>query len=152
MFSKLASAASLLTLAGRVIAETGFSGGYYYSFWTDGAGSVQYTNGEGGQYSVTWSGDGNWVGGKGWETGSDHAISFSGTYEPNGNSYLAVYGWTTNPLVEYYIVENYGTYDPSSGASQLATVDSDGSTYRVLQTTRTNAPSIEGTSTFQQYW
>jgi endo-1,4-beta-xylanase len=66
-------------------------------------GQVSYQNGDGGQYSVTWSGDGNWVGGKGWNPGSDHTISYTGTYSPNGNSYLAIYGWTTNPLVEYYV-------------------------------------------------
>jgi endo-1,4-beta-xylanase len=64
-------------LAGRAASQalttsqTGESGGFYYSFWTDGAGQVSYTNGDAGQYSVTWSGDGNWVGGKGWATGSD---------------------------------------------------------------------------------
>jgi len=35
--------------------------------------------------------------------GSDRAISYAGTYSPNGNWYLTVYGWTTNPLVEYYV-------------------------------------------------
>lgn len=50
--------------------STGTSGGYYYSFWTDGGADVTYTNGAGGEYSVQWSGDGNFVGGKGWNPGS----------------------------------------------------------------------------------
>lgn len=57
-----------------------------------------------------------------------------------------------NPLVEYYIVENFGTYDPSSGAESLGEVTCDGSTYALGLATRTNAPSIDGTATFKQYW
>jgi endo-1,4-beta-xylanase len=77
--------------------QTGTNNGYYYSFWTDGAGKVSYTNGAGGNYKVTWSGNnGNFVGGKGWATGSARAISFTGTYSPNGNSYLSIYGWTVS--------------------------------------------------------
>jgi len=132
--------------------QTGTNNGFYYSFWTDGGANVKYTNGAAGQYSVTWSGNGNFVGGKGWNPGAARNISFTGTYSPNGNSYLSVYGWTRNPLVEYYIVENFGTYDPSTGATKLGSVTADGSTYNVYHTKRVNQPSIEGTSTFDQFW
>ncbi|CCD45379.1 glycoside hydrolase family 11 protein [Botrytis cinerea T4] len=108
--------------------STGTSGGYYYSFWTDGGADVTYTNGAGGEYKLQWSGNGNLVGGKGWNPGSAKAVTYSGTYSPNGNSYLSLYGWTTSPLIEYYVVENFGTYDPSTGATLKGTVVSDGAT------------------------
>lgn len=52
----------------------GVHGGYFYSFWTDGKGNVDFNNLNGGQYSVTWSGNGNWVGGKGWKPGSARLV------------------------------------------------------------------------------
>ncbi|KAF8865615.1 hypothetical protein BDZ45DRAFT_736183 [Acephala macrosclerotiorum] len=132
--------------------QTGTNNGYYYSFWTDGGGSGTFTLGSAGSYSMTWSGNGNLVGGKGWNPGAARAISYTGAYSPNGNSYLSVYSWTTGPLIEYYIVESYRTYNPSSAATKIGTIVSDGGTYDILQTTRTNEPSIQGTATFQQYW
>ena len=53
-------------------------------------------------------------------------MTYTGSYQYNGNSYLAVYGWTRSPLIEYYIVENFGSYNPSSGASNKGTVTVDG--------------------------
>lgn len=79
-------------------------------------------------------------------------MAYSGTYAPNGNSYLSIYGWTTSPLVEYYIVESFGTYNPSTGATYKGTVTSDGSVYNIYTSVRTNQPSIIGTATFNQYW
>ncbi|KAL6352638.1 hypothetical protein LRP88_13105 [Fusarium phalaenopsidis] len=123
--------------------STGTHDGFYYSWWTDGGADATYTNGPGGEYTVKWSSGGNLVGGKGYNPGGRR---------PEGNSYLALYGWTKNPLIEYYIVESFGTYNPGSGGQKKGEVTSDGATYDIYVSTRTNAPSIEGTQTFQQYW
>ncbi|KAG6810567.1 hypothetical protein H0H92_011323 [Tricholoma furcatifolium] len=145
------------TLASRsetlTSSTTGTDSGYFYSLYLEDSSSDTTMTVNGNSYSLTWGSDAvDVVAGVGWNPGSAQTITYSGSFSTSGNAYLSVYGWTTSPLVEYYILENYGDYNPSSGLTSLGTVTSDGSTYNIYQTTRTNEPSIEGTATFNQYW
>ncbi|TKA70215.1 Endo-1,4-beta-xylanase 1 [Friedmanniomyces simplex] len=125
----------------------------YVQNYNGAAANFKYNEGAG-TYSASWNGNTDFVVGLGWSTGAARSITYSASYSASGSgSYLAVYGWVNSPQAEYYIVENYGSFNPcSSGVTQLGTVSSDGSTYTVCTDTRTNEPSITGTSTFTQYW
>jgi endo-1,4-beta-xylanase len=69
-FAGVSALPSNITARSGTPSSTGTSNGFYYSFWTDGGAAVTYTNKAGGEYSVTWSGSGNFVGGKGWNPGA----------------------------------------------------------------------------------
>ncbi len=130
--------------------------GRFYTFWHD-SGSACMTIHAPGNYSVDWQlGErGNLVVGEGWQKGAaDRVVHYRvRSFEPGSNGYLSLYGWSRSPLVEYYIVENWGGFvPPGANASFVGSVYSDGGTYRVYRTQRIDQPSIAGTATFYQYW
>src|SRR3569833_903328 len=76
--------------------DTNFHNGFFYSYWKDN-GNVTMNLGAAGNYSVQWSNMNNMVVGKGWTPGSAHTVNYSGTFSPNGNGSLSLYGWTATP-------------------------------------------------------
>jgi len=130
---------------------TGTNNGYFYSLYTSSGSSTmtfpdasQYP----GNYQITWSGVGDVVGGKGWQTGSEQTIGYNVGYASGYNT-ISIYGWLTNPLVEYYITELGSLY--TGDATYKGSVSSDGHTYSTYEHQQVNQPSIEGTQTFEQY-
>ncbi|KAK7943844.1 uncharacterized protein PG986_012957 [Apiospora aurea] len=114
------------------------------------SGTVNFTP-SGNGYSVQFSGAQDFVVGKGWNTGARRNITFSGsTTASSGTVLVAVYGWSTNPLVEYYVQE-YANGQGTAQGTQMGTYQADGSTYTIWKHTQVNQPSIQGTSTFDQY-
>jgi hypothetical protein len=79
-----------------------------------------------------------------------------------GNSglvYVGIYGWSVNPLREYYIIDDWGSSKPGGVASDgtsrtnMGTITVDGEIYDVWKHTRTNKPAITGDNqTFDQYF
>ncbi|RAO72089.1 uncharacterized protein BHQ10_008101 [Talaromyces amestolkiae] len=112
-------------------------------------GTVNYYSSSTG-FEVTWNTEDDFVVGVGWNPGSTTPINFGGQFSvSSGTGLLSVYGWSTSPLVEYYIIEDYAS--PPSFGTQKGSVTSDGGTYTIWENTRVNEPSIQGTSTFNQY-
>lgn len=137
----------------------GTHGGYDYEFWKDNGGSGSMTLNSGGAFSASWSNVNNILfrKGKKFNETQTHqqignmSITYGANYQPNGNSYLTVYGWSVDPLVEFYIVDSWGNWRPP-GSSSKGQITVDGGTYDIYETTRYNQPSIKGTATFKQYW
>jgi endo-1,4-beta-xylanase len=153
----LATVAAVLPGTARAATQicsdsTGTNDGAFYSMFVSG-GSACITLNSGTSYSTTWSGIGDFVGGIGSNPGSTSAnISFSNSLSTSGGgtTLVSLYGWSTNPLVEYYVEDNYVPAGNAAGTFE-GTVTSNGGTYDIYEHQQVNQPSIEGTATFEQY-
>jgi endo-1,4-beta-xylanase len=64
--------------------------------------------------------------------------------------YVALYGWTLDPLMEYYVIEDYGTFVPGPTASDgsartnYGTLTVDDGTYDIWALPVTDRPAITG--------
>ena len=144
--------------------ERGNIGGYDYEMWNqNGQGQVSM-NPSAGSFTCSWSNIENFLArmGKNYDSqkkkykqiGEDITLTYDVEYTPRGNSYMCVYGWTRNPLMEYYIVEGWGDWRPpgNNGVESKGTVTLDGNKYDICKSMRYNQPSLDGTKTFPQYW
>jgi hypothetical protein len=134
---------------------------YHYSFWKE-CGDVHIVLNKKGKYSSEWNDvECNWVGGKGWY-GNDKITNIESVeYQAKFNIkkdkgvYFGIYGWTTDPLIEYYIIESHGSHNPLNckDGKNFGKYKSNEEIYEVVKCRRENKPAIGGgLNSFDQYF
>jgi hypothetical protein len=137
--------------------------GYSYQIWSNGVGTGSMTvAGVDAKFSATWNNPGDFLAriGLTWDAtktyqqlgtiSSDFAETKTGS--GIGYNFIGIYGWSENPLHEYYIVEDWFGSRPVPG-TKVGTITVDGGAYDVLTHTQINQPDVFGTlSTFDQFY
>ena len=146
----------------QVNASGNVDGQSWFMWYSGQNGCMTPIEGLGGAFRATWNNSGDFLARMGQffnETqthdqigniGAD--ISFVKSGSAGGYSFIGIYGWSNNPLVEYYIVEDSFGNGPATpyATQQRGQFNVDGATYRIYTGTKTNQPSIHGTATFLQ--
>jgi hypothetical protein len=144
-------------------------GNYTYELWAEGSGSgCMNVFGVDANFSANWSGVEDFLARIGLTFDRSKTPSQIGTLSADfaetktGNDglvYVGIYGWTVDPLREYYILDDWGTTKPAGVASDgtprdnMGTITVDGSVYDVWKKTRVDKPAITGDHmTFDQYF
>ena len=166
------------TCSGGKSQQMGSAGGYDYELWSqDGVGNATMTlnpsDANGGTFSVEWSGTVNMLARSGKRWGSNSTVTvqnvgnITAEFEVEWNStdnvkYVSVYGWGYydqqdipsgfSNEIEYYIIQDRGSYNPTQGGKKFGSATIDGINYDFFTTDRINQPSLSGNSTFKQYW
>jgi endo-1,4-beta-xylanase len=126
--------------------STGTNNGFFWSLYSVG-GSASITQGSAGNFAISYSNVSDVVGGKGWNPGSARTVGYNVGALSGSYNFVGVYGWTTSPLIEYYVAE----LGSVAAGTRVNTVSSDGHTYTFYRHQQVNQPSIIGTATFWQY-
>lgn len=135
---------------------------YHYEIWyQQGNNSMTYYSD--GSFSAEWNNSGDFLARVGLKYNSDKTFEelspISADFKftkGNGSasySYIGIYGWTENPLSEYYITDDWFTFNRPVPGNKVGEVQVDGETYDIFTNTRYNAPSIlDHNETFTQYF
>jgi hypothetical protein len=138
--------------------------GYHYEMWKQNPGTVKMTvYNEEARFDVEWRSIQNFVARVGLiydETKTHQQIgtitadlAFQKSSIQNGLAYFGIYGWTVDPLVEFYVMEDWVSWRPRGGDGNhqsRGTITIDGGQYDVVTRQMNNQPSIKGTASFPQ--
>jgi hypothetical protein len=142
--------------------KTGTVGAFGWSIWSNGSGGCITPSSNSSAFKATWSNSGDFLARMGFQwnetktydqygtVSADYAYTKTGT--GGGYSFMGIYGWSNNPLVEFYIVDDWfgSASPPTANGSLKGTFTVDGGTYKAYTHTQVNQPSIHGNTTFLQ--
>jgi len=137
--------------------------GYSYQLWFNGGSGSMTVAGADAKFSATWNNPTDFLARVGLTWSSTQTFDQLGTVSANfahtktgsaGYSFVGIYGWSVEPIVEYYIVEDwFGSPPTADGGTKMGTFTLDGGTYDVYQHTQINQPSVTGANaTFPQFY
>ena len=129
--------------------------------WYSGGGNNSMTYYSNGPFKASWSGAGDYLARVGFQYNNnlvDHktkhyAVDYKYTKQSQSAQYgyIGVYGWTRNPDVEYYIVDDwYSKPNEQFIGPKFGELNVDGGTYTIHAFVRDNEYSKLGQSTFLQ--
>ena len=145
--------------------KTGNIGDYHYEVWTK-SGNAEATFYSDGSFSCAFSNIDDYLCREGifygrnsgkdpLSVGHIYADFSMSSFKNNGGisyAYVGIYGWMQNPLIEWYIVDNWG---PASRPNWLGTSQGEvtiaGDVYEIF-TADANRASIEGSGPFKQIY
>jgi|GEM_PF-2559950 len=138
--------------------QRGIRGAYNFETWYDtGNIAMSFTNGGGFKCKWNNTGDAIFRTGKHFDELLSHSqignieVDYGISFFSRGGSYLGVYGWTIDPLVEFYIVEN-GLNKDFHWMDHKANININEGSYKIYEYCKKKSPSIMGISDFKQYW
>ncbi|HWP06156.1 MAG TPA: glycoside hydrolase family 11 protein [Polyangiaceae bacterium] len=143
----------------------GGSNNLAWQIWSNG-GSGSLTTFSTAAFIATWNNSGDYLGRLGWEFGNSGKtfasygdITADLAFKKNGTagqySYVGIYGWTTNPCIEWYIVDDsYSMMPFNTGNPVSGTVDLDGGTYNLVKrnTSGTGGNRCGNVSNWDQFY
>lgn len=134
---------------------------YHYEIWYQG-GNNSMTYYPDGTFSAEWNNSNDFLARVGLKYNSDKTFEelspisadfkFTKQSSRASYSYIGIYGWTQEPLSEYYITDDWMAGRPAPGQKK-GEITVDGDTYDIYMDNRWNAPSIlDHNENFVQYF
>jgi hypothetical protein len=131
-----------------------------YLFYQGGNNSMTYY--DNGTFKADWNATNDFIASVGYDYGSsvnyqdmqyDCYFRHSKTGTAGGYNYIGIHGWTLDPLVEFFIIDDWFVKSSSLFGQKMGEFTIDGDNYEIYKNQKYQSPSILGElATYSQYF